>query len=118
MNLEQFAEEMDYDFDCINMIIDEYIRCVTEQLVSIRTCINTMDFVTAQREAHSIKGGARNLMAERLAGASSSLEEASRDQNGKYALQCLETVQSEFEIYKRYIDVQLPVFEDNCQGVM
>ncbi len=78
-NIVDFAalvEEME-DEEIAFQILSGYVNGLEKQFVNIQKSIECNDWEVVNREAHSIKGGAANVMAEPLRSAAHALEKAS-----------------------------------------
>lgn len=80
-------------------IIDGFLDKLPRQLETLREALRARDKITAHRESHSIKGGARNIMAEELAHQARLLEDELRHDRdtsweaaARYLNQCSESV--------------------------
>lgn len=107
INLVDFSDEMDNDDSVINMILLELKNAIEEQIPRMKSLIDNNKFETLGREAHSIKGGARNIMAEGLEKASSELEIAA-DSSDKVTISlAFSSLLNEFQRFKDYIKTNL-----------
>lgn len=70
----QAAIEFCGDTDLLKTIIEKFLEKVAEQTVILEQAVAEGDVQTIAREAHKIKGGAANLMADPLARAAGLLE--------------------------------------------
>lgn len=70
--LEEFMGEKEVLFSVLN----EFVEKVRFQIEAIQSAFLSLDFKEIAREAHSIKGGAANLTANKIAGVASALEKA------------------------------------------
>lgn len=109
MDLSSFLEEMDNDYDVVNMIIGEYISSLDEQIPLMKKLLNEKEYITISREAHSIKGGARNVMAQRLEEASCQLEQAAQREDDSAITENIMTLDKEYNIYKLFIKEHLSI---------
>jgi len=107
IDLESFNEEMDNDRDVVKMVISELINAIDNQIPRMRALIEERKYLVLGREAHSIKGGARNVMAERLEYASADLEKCVLNEVPEEILASLELFTSEFNLFKVYTTREL-----------
>lgn len=107
MDLSSFLEEMDNDYDVVNMIIGEYISSLDEQIPLIKKLLSEKEYETLSREAHSIKGGARNVMAQRLEDVSYKLEESAQKKDDSAISEHIVSLDRECSIYKIFIKEHL-----------
>ena len=70
--LDEFMGEKEVLFSVLN----EFVEKVRFQIEAIQSAFLSLDFKEIAREAHSIKGGAANLTANKIAGIASALEKA------------------------------------------
>ena len=70
--LDEFMGEKEVLFSVLN----EFVEKVRSQIEAIQRACLSLDFKEIAREAHSIKGGAANLTANKVAGIASALEKA------------------------------------------
>jgi len=66
-------------------LLKEFTTKVRSQIKAIRQAITGMDFKAIAKDAHSIKGGAANLTAKKVAGIASALEKAANLQQVELA---------------------------------
>lgn len=107
MDLKSFIEEMDGDYDDVNMIVTEFTHCVELQIPLMLSLFNSSDFMTLSREAHSIKGGARNIMAPAMEFAAEDLEKSSKNADSELSLKNIHNIEIEFIKFKKYISENL-----------
>ncbi|QEN05408.1 Hpt domain-containing protein [Thiospirochaeta perfilievii] len=107
MNISAFLEEMDNDYDDVNMIVTEFSESIKIQLQNMLEQLGRGDFTTLSREAHSIKGGARNVMAPRLESAAENLEFAAKDFNQNNIKKSLNNLSEEFLVFNKFITENL-----------
>lgn len=74
LDLDRAIEEFEGDRDFLFEIIEGFKDNVTKQLAILEQAITAGDAETVRREAHSIKGGAANLTAEKLRAVAFELE--------------------------------------------
>lgn len=114
MNLKMFLDEMDNDYETVEMIVSQYISSLSEQLKSMNKLLNESSYSVLSREVHSIKGGARNLMAPRLENVSMELESYIAEQDKDKISKGIENLQSEFTVYKDFIKENLSNINLEC----
>ena len=107
MDLQGFIENMDGNKDIAIKIVTGFINGLDEQIKRINIGIQEENLTNVQREAHSIKGGALNLMANGLMNASKNLETLAKSGSLKNALKLLDEIKSEHVNLKEYIDNNL-----------
>lgn len=74
IDYERALKEFENDDELLKSIIKEFITVIRKQLTIIQQALNVSDFISVQREAHGIKGGAANLRAQPLSDAAKLLE--------------------------------------------
>lgn len=109
MDLNSFLDEMDHDDDVVSMIITELINALKEQIPQMTILLENRDYEVLSREAHSIKGGARNVMAEGLEYCSVELEKAVLAQDNSNILKFIEELKYEFKRFKDFAIANLQV---------
>lgn len=107
MDFDSFLEEMDGDLDAVNMIVGELVKAIKTQLPIMSDLYTNKDYHTLNREAHSIKGGASNLMAFDLGAVAKQLEFAAADQNDVLIERYMASLIVEFENFKSYVNTKL-----------
>lgn len=76
IDLDRALSEFMGEKEVLHNILNEFTGKVRSQIKSIQQAFHGLDFKAIGREAHSIKGGAANLTANRVAGIASALEKA------------------------------------------
>jgi len=103
MELELFKDEMDGDLGIIKELAAQFMLSLNSQVPQIKGYIRDRDFKEIAREAHSIKGGSRNLMAPALENAAVSLEQAAHKKDGEGVNQHLNSLISEIKKFENFI---------------
>lgn len=78
MDLDSFLAEMDGDINDVKMIVSQFVTSIKDQIPLIEEYISVNNYSSITMEAHSIKGGARNIMAIDLELKAEALEFSSR----------------------------------------
>ncbi len=107
MDLNSFLEEMDNDYDDVNMIVSEFTNSIEKQLPQMLKIFKDGDYNTLSREAHSIKGGARNIMAPGLEFAATDLEVSATNKDPIMSEKYINKLEVEFIRFKRFISENL-----------
>ncbi|MBF0349938.1 MAG: response regulator [SAR324 cluster bacterium] len=81
LDLQQSLEEFGDDKVFLLEVLHEYFEHVQSQMLNIKNCLDSKDYKTIEREAHSIKGGARNLRAMPLGDIAFELELSGKSGN-------------------------------------
>lgn len=100
MDLNSLLGEMDQDGDMVNIIVSEITDAIEKQIPHMKSLLRDGDYHTLAREAHSIKGGSRNVMAEGLELSSTALEIAAKSTNFDISNRTLVSLEYEFRRFK------------------
>ena len=76
IDLDRALNEFMGEKEVLNGILNEFTAKVRSQIRSIQQAFLSLNFTKIAKEAHSIKGGAANLTANKVAGMASALEKA------------------------------------------
>lgn len=76
IDLDRALSEFLGEKEILDDLLKEFIEKVYSQIESIQQATINQDYKVIAREAHSIKGGAANLTADRVADIASDLEQA------------------------------------------
>jgi CheY-like chemotaxis protein len=76
IDLDKALNEFMGEKEVLYSLLDEFVEKVRIQIKAIQKASPDLDFKQIAREAHSIKGGAANLTANKVAGIASALEKA------------------------------------------
>jgi CheY-like chemotaxis protein len=76
IDLDKALSEFMGEKEVLNGLLNEFTKKVRSQIKAIQQAFLSLDFKEIAKEAHSIKGGAANLTANRVAGIASALEKA------------------------------------------
>lgn len=109
MDLNLFLEEMDNDYDDVITIVNEFTRSLTSQLPMMEQLYRDKDFPVLTREAHSIKGGARNIMAQGLEFAATDLETAAKGSDIELCEKYLFNLEAQFIRFRKFVSSNLLV---------
>ncbi|MFH2059114.1 MAG: cache domain-containing protein [Pseudomonadota bacterium] len=102
IDIETALEEFGGDKEFLMEVIDEFIQAIEEQMPLIRQAILVKDSSTLKKEAHAIKGGASNLIAQALANAAKELEDIGKSENFKNSGLVLKIFEKEYLRFKHY----------------
>jgi len=97
LNVDEGVTRMGGDRVLYGDMLKEYCTSFTGFSTQIRNLIAGGDFVSARREAHTLKGAAGTVAAGELYAVSLQLEHACRDEDGKKALALLPLVEKEMD---------------------
>jgi CheY-like chemotaxis protein len=84
-------------------ILNEFIAKVRSQIIAIRQAFLSLDFTQIAKEAHSIKGGAANLTANKVAGMASALEKAADLQQVELVKNLAGELEEQFQQLENYL---------------
>jgi CheY-like chemotaxis protein len=76
IDLDRALDEFMGEKEVLYSVLNEFVAKVRSQMEAIQRAFLSLDFKEIAREAHSIKGGAANLTANKVAGIASALEKA------------------------------------------
>lgn len=102
-DIEGYLERMNGDKEIVKFIIGGFLEQIDKQISIMQNAISGNDHETLEREAHSIKGGALNIIADDLMESAKELEFASKEKVPGNASQLLEDLQSKYNELKQYI---------------
>ncbi len=102
MNYEKVLEEFERDEELLVSVLDAFFAKVKEQFEVLDKAVSNGETETVKREAHSIKGGAANLTADKLSTIASELERVGESGEMEGAHVILETLKSEFYRLEHY----------------
>jgi HPt (histidine-containing phosphotransfer) domain-containing protein len=74
IDIDRALEELEGDKEFLIVIIDGFLEQTRKQIDAIRRALSDGDSGTVVREAHSMKGGAFTLIADKLSGIAHELE--------------------------------------------
>ena len=102
MNFERALEEFEGDKEFLTELLEGFIENVRAQVKIINQAISHGDAEVVKREAHSIKGGAANLTADKLSKIALELENIGKSgilEGGIEVLKRLEKESNRLEDY-------------------
>jgi HPt (histidine-containing phosphotransfer) domain-containing protein len=82
--------------DLLRELITLFLRDTPERMDAARAALASLDFETAGRAAHSVKGSAANLGANQLQALAGTAEAAARDQDATALTAALAALDEEF----------------------
>jgi CheY-like chemotaxis protein len=103
IDLDRALNEFMGEKEILNGILNEFIAKVRSQIRSIRQAFLSLDFTEIAKEAHSIKGGAANLTANKVAGMASALEKAADLQQVELVKQLADELEEQFQQLETYL---------------
>lgn len=102
IDTQKFLKEFDDDEELLFMLLDGYLQNVEKQIIVIRKAIKDENVNSVIMEAHSAKGGARNLYAKRLGDIAFELEELGKSENLEKADKIVNQLEKAFKELKDY----------------
>ena len=109
IDLDRALNEFMGEKKVLNGILNEFTAKVRSQIRSIRQAFLSLDFSEIAKEAHSIKGGAANLTANKVAGMASALEKAADLQQVDLVNNLAGELEEQFQQLENYLQCQLPL---------
>ena len=109
IDLDKALNEFMGEKKVLNGILNEFTANVRSQIGSIRKAFLSLDFTQIAKEAHSIKGGAANLTANKVAGMASALEKAADLQQVDLVNNLAGQLEEKFQQLENYLQHQLPL---------
>jgi len=109
IDLDRALNEFMGEKKVLNGILKEFTAKVRSQIRSIRQAFLSLDFTEIAKEAHSIKGGAANLTANKVAGMASALEKAADLQQVDLVKNLAGELEDQFQLLENYLQCQLPL---------
>jgi CheY-like chemotaxis protein len=103
IDLNRALNEFMGEKEVLNGILSEFTAKVRSQISSIRQAFLSLDFTEIAKEAHSIKGGAANLTANKVAGMASALEKAAYLQQAELVKHLADELEEQFEKLEHYL---------------
>jgi len=97
IDIDRALREFDDDRDFLAEVTAGFVANVAGQLDAIAAAIDGGDAETARREAHSIKGGAANLCADRLSAAAKAVEDKAKAGDLDAARRALDALRAEYD---------------------
>jgi len=109
IDLDRALDEFMGEKKVLNDILKEFTAKVRSQIRSIRQAFLSLEFSEIAKEAHSIKGGAANLTANKVAGMASALEKAADLQQVDLVNNLAGELEEQFQQLENYLQCQLPL---------
>ena len=102
MNFEQAHREFEGDKDFLKEVLTGFFNNAETQIETIHQAISNGDAEKVWKEAHSIKGGAANLRAERLSLTALDLETMGKSENLTGCIEALGRLKVEYDRLKAF----------------
>lgn len=74
IDLQKLADDLDFDLEDVEMLIEVFVETATESLKVLKTAIANDDYEQIFNTAHSIKGSAANLTLSNISEVAKKLE--------------------------------------------
>jgi PAS domain S-box-containing protein len=103
MNFEKALEEFKGHKDVLMEVLEGFVKNVGVQMEGMRKAIYSEDADTLWREAHAIKGGAANLVADELSRLALELERIGKSGRLKEGMEALGRLEKEFGRLEAYL---------------
>jgi len=103
MDFEAAVEEFEGDKEFLMEVVDGFLENVRAQIPTIRQAITDGNAETVRGEAHSIKGGAANLTADKLSKIAFELENIGKSGALEGGIEALERLEKEFSRLEDYV---------------
>ena len=79
MNIEKIAKDLDFEIEDVMMLLEVFLVTSKKSLENIFNAIESEDYETIYKAAHSIKGSAANLLLEDISEQASNIEKNARN---------------------------------------
>jgi len=82
IDLQKIADELEFDLEDVEMLIEVFIDSAEESLETLSEAIENNDYDNIFKSAHAIKGSAANLTLFEISELAKTLESEARESNG------------------------------------
>ena len=97
INLQQIADELDFDLEDVEMLIEVFLESANETMAELKQAIDSNDLEQVYQSSHAIKGSSANLTLMDISNIAKEMEhEAKAGNNLDY--------QGKFQELKQLID--------------
>jgi HPt (histidine-containing phosphotransfer) domain-containing protein len=79
IDLQKIADELDFDLEDVQMLVEVFLETTQESLDTLKTAIEQNNFENICRAAHSIKGSAANLTMTEIANIAKEIEDNAKE---------------------------------------
>lgn len=105
LDFNRALKEFENDKDLLLRLLDEFKSILANQIIHITQLLISEDYQKIEFEAHSIKGGAMNICAYKLADAAKNLEKCCRKNGHKSEMQDnVDILQKQIELFIRFVE--------------
>ncbi|MBL0708484.1 MAG: Hpt domain-containing protein [Sulfurimonas sp.] len=81
INLQAIADELEFDLEDIEMLLEVFIESAYENLVKLEIAIKADDFEAIVQSAHAIKGSASNILLDEVTTIANKMEIDAKDKD-------------------------------------
>ena len=107
IDLEKALSEFMGEKEVLNSLLNEFTDNVRYQIAAIQHAFQSLNFEAIAKEAHSIKGGAANLTANKVAGIASALEKAANLNQADLAGQLVDELENKVLQLENYLQEEV-----------
>jgi|GEM_PF-5733429 len=107
IHYEKILEEFEGDKEFLIEILEGFLKNVKVQLSTIHQAITVGDSELVMQEAHSIKGGAANIIADRLSKAAFDLELLGKSGELENSIEFFEKLEKEYYRLEKYARINI-----------
>jgi len=90
--------------DVVDRVVEAFRKKIATQIPEMREALEKGLWDSLRVTSHGIKGGSWNLQARRLGNAAAELEQASKEQDVQKALDALQKVEKEFQLFEQVVE--------------
>jgi HPt (histidine-containing phosphotransfer) domain-containing protein len=90
--------------DVVDRVVEAFRKKVVAQIPEMHEALEKGLWDSLRVTSHGIKGGSWNLQARRLGNAAAELEQASKEQDVQKALDALQKVKKEFQLFEQVVE--------------
>ena len=90
--------------DVVDRVVEAFRKKVVAQIPEMHEALEKGLWDSLRVTSHGIKGGSWNLQARRLGNAAAELEQASKEQDVQKALDALQKVEKEFQLFEQVVE--------------
>ena len=104
INIKKALQEFDNDLFFYKSISEDFLNSTKNKLIELEELINKQKFTDIFKHAHTIKGGAANIMAEKSQQYAENLEKAGRDESLKNCHYFFSELKKEIEKVEKIVN--------------
>ena len=110
LDFKSLLYEFEGDKKDVKKVISKFLVIVEKQLGTLSKSIKKRDYKIIHNEAHSIKGGAKNLFADNLAAAAFILENKAKQKKTGINQKDIDLISLEYNKFKKYFEEEIREF--------